>query len=82
MKQIRFLKPFSSPNEGEMITSIVAYKKTPWIIKTRPIKEDPTVTSSQTHEEVVVQYRCRLHINLWLVVMKFSWYSPAPQDNK
>lgn len=66
MIKIDFLKPFSFIEEGAYIDSIVAYGKI-------PIEFENVDVGNGYGKTIVTKYRCKLIINLWLIIINFNW---------
>jgi len=64
-----FIKPYSSPKEGEEIKSIVAFRKH-WI-----------ATEYEFDAVVSRVYQYSLRINLWFAILDFQWEKLIKESN-
>lgn len=71
---ITFRKLYQSPKEGEIINAIVAYAKRPWVVE--------QCNHGDKGHEVYVEYKHKVHIDLWIVVIRLGWISKKPNRCK
>lgn len=68
-KEIKFKKLFCIAHEGEYYNAVIVYSKRPWVAQTKRGERAKL-------EEVIVQWRKVLILDLWLVHMRFDWLTP------
>lgn len=68
MKYIKFVPLYQRVGEGEMCNAIICYNNYKWIF----------------HTSGKIDYRNRLRINLWLIIINIEWTSstrePEPKQ--
>ncbi len=67
-KKITFRKIYQRLNEGEAINAIIGYQCSPWVMRTNIITD-----FTADNQAYVSQYKKYLHIDLYFVVLQFSW---------
>lgn len=66
---------YKPEDEGVYIQTIVGYRKTPWKYTTRVLLDDEEIKQKvYAVENVCVQHRYQLRIDLWVCVLDFQWY--------
>ena len=61
MLEVKLLKIFSKLNEGEMPNAVISYRRTAWELAVVGLNERAN------------SYKCYVYINLWIVILDFSW---------
>lgn len=75
-KQIYFRRPFTivkEEDQGSYVFAIVVFQKIPMIQNTRVLDPKEASEKGCCVETTVVKYRYHLQIDLWLLVLRFSW---------
>jgi hypothetical protein len=75
MMEIKFRQIYSEPREGDFINSIIAFNKIKHIVKEYPrdYLRCSTCSDQYWNEHYVAQYKKRLIIDLWILVLRFEW---------
>ena len=76
MKEIYFRRPYHKLNEmdyGAYHYAIVIYEKRPEQYKTQLLGAVESKQKGYNVENIVVQYKHFLQIDLWLCVIRLSW---------
>ncbi|UPJ35861.1 hypothetical protein IVB45_02275 [Bradyrhizobium sp. 4] len=60
-------------DEGYAIDAICYFQKMPWLMNSRTLNEEERAEKGYAVEAVVVTYKCRFFIDLWLVTLYFQW---------
>lgn len=68
-KEIKFKKLYCIAQEGYDANAIIIYSKRPWVAKSECDKDGKC-------EEVIVQWRKVLILDLWFVTIRFDWLTP------
>ncbi len=77
MKNIYFRKPFIrliKENEGYVKNAIILFAKEEWKINSRVLNDEERKEKGYTIENTCVQYRYRIRIDLWLVIIDKEWF--------
>lgn len=82
-KSIYFIRPFfyiTEKDYGRYVRALVTYERRPYLCQSR--KVEPSEQATYTIENIVIQYRHFLSLNLWLVVLDFSWLWPLLKNEQ
>ena len=74
MEKIKFRKLFKimrDEDEGCAIYSIVKFRRLPYLWTNFPVGD--FIKGESKSEVVVIQYKCYLEIDLWILILNFQW---------
>lgn len=75
-KRITFKKVFQKLKEGEYHNAVVAYNKREWLGQTRVLSEEEAKEKGYAVENVCIQHKHYLVMDLWFLTLEFAWLSP------
>lgn len=70
MSEIFFRKLYKSPKEGEAANAIIVYVKYDWVAE--------SCDHIETGHRVVIEWKHRLQVDLWLFIVRFEWNTKRP----
>lgn len=76
-KLFQKLKP---EDYGVVRYAIVVYEKKPFHYRARVLSKKESLVKGYQVENIVIDYRCYLQIDLWLVVFDFTWQTETTEN--
>lgn len=75
IRRRKIFKILTERDEEYEINAICFYQNYPWRYEARVLSEAEAHKNGYTVENVVMQYKRRLYLDLWLFTFYFEWFT-------